>query len=83
MDNKQVFLRDLALLLREIRLIKKLTQEKVTKDTRVHIARLENFHRSMQITTLYKLSDYYGVPVWKILAEVEHGIGLIDELKAK
>jgi transcriptional regulator with XRE-family HTH domain len=48
---------------KELRVNKKLTQLDVVNDTGMTISRIETGNMDITITTIQKLSDYYGITV--------------------
>jgi transcriptional regulator with XRE-family HTH domain len=59
--NDDDILLNLAKRLKELRKVKNVTQEQVSNDTGIHIARIEQGKRDISYTTLLKLAEYFGV----------------------
>ena len=59
--NDDDILLNLAKRLKELRKVKNVTQEQVSIDTGIHIARIEQGKRDISYTTLLKLAEYFGV----------------------
>jgi transcriptional regulator with XRE-family HTH domain len=59
--NDDEILLNLAKRLKELRKDKDVTQEQVSNETGIHIARIEQGKRDITYTTLLKLAEYFSV----------------------
>lgn len=68
-DNK--LLQKIALILKELREEKELSQEEVYNDTNIHIGRIETGKGDITVSTLSALCKYYGIKLSDFLKMVE------------
>jgi transcriptional regulator with XRE-family HTH domain len=68
-DSK--LLQKIALILKELRDEKELTQEEVYNDTNIHIGRIETGKGNISVSTLSTLCTYYGIKFSDFLKRVE------------
>ncbi|MDE3183955.1 MAG: helix-turn-helix transcriptional regulator [Bacteroidota bacterium] len=68
-DNK--LLQKIALVLKELREGKDLTQEEVYNDTNIHIGRIETGKGNINVSTLAALCTYYQIKLSDFLKMVE------------
>ncbi len=59
----------LAKRVKELRSIKGVTQEQATTDTGIHFGRIEQGKRDVTISTIQKLSSYFGVSMHEFLKD--------------
>jgi len=64
-------LQKIALILKELREEKVLSQEEVYNDTNIHIGRIETGKGNINISTLAALCKYYGIKLSDFLKKVE------------
>ncbi|MCH7523772.1 MAG: helix-turn-helix transcriptional regulator [Bacteroidetes bacterium] len=60
-DNKELLLLKLAKRVKELRIIKGVTQEDALNDTGIQFSRIEQGKRDIQLSTLNKLCEYFEV----------------------
>ena len=60
-DN--IFLKKIALRIKELREEKGLTQEDFINDTGIHIGRIETGKRDFSVSTLRKIAKYFNIPI--------------------
>jgi transcriptional regulator with XRE-family HTH domain len=68
-DSKLI--QKIALVLKELRDEKELTQEEVYNDTNIHIGRIETGKGNINVSTLAALCSYYGILFSDFLKRVE------------
>jgi len=64
-------LQKIALILKELREEKKLSQEEVYNDTNIHIGRIETGKGNISVSTLATLCKYYQIKLSDFLKMVE------------
>ena len=64
-------LQKIALILKELRDEKELSQEEVYNDTNIHIGRIETGKGNISVSTLAALCKYYGIKLSDFLKMVE------------
>ena len=69
-DDK--FLQKIAFVIKELREAKYLTQEKVYKDTNIHIGRVETATRNLSVSTLSALCKYFKIRNSEFYKRVEN-----------
>ena len=65
-------LKKIALVIKQIRETKKLTQEQVLLDTSIHIARIETASVNVSVSTLSALCEYFKVPMSEFFKRIEN-----------
>ena len=68
-DNK--LLQKIALILKQIRQEKGLTQDDVLVDTKIHIARIETAKANLTVSTISELCKYYNLKLSDFFKKVE------------
>ena len=70
--NKKL-LKDIAILLKELREERNLTQEDFYNDTNIHIGRIETGRNNISISTLEAICKYYNLSLSKFFILLEKG----------
>ena len=70
--NKKL-LKDIAILLKELREERNLTQEDFYNDTNIHIGRIETGRNNISISTLEAICKYYNLSLSKFFTLLEKG----------
>ncbi len=68
--NDQLITR-IGIRLKQIRIEKGFSQEKVYFDTEIHIGRIETSKYNITVSTLYKLCEYYNVSLEDFFKDIE------------
>lgn len=70
--KNSILLDGTAILLKQLRAAKKLSQQEVSTDTGIHIGRLETGEHNFSLSTLYALCEYYGISLSEFFQRLEN-----------
>jgi transcriptional regulator with XRE-family HTH domain len=65
-------LQTIAIVLKELREDKGLTQEDVFYETKIHIGRIESAKANLTVSTISKLCDFYNIKLSDFFLKVEN-----------
>ncbi len=68
-DSKEKLLLELAKRVKELRKIKRVTQEDALNDTGIQFSRIEQGKRDIQLSTLNKLCEYFDISLKEFFDE--------------
>ncbi len=66
----QAFIERVGKQLKEVRLREKISQYRIDLDLNTTISRIENGKTNISIATLYRLCDYYDIPLSEFFKEM-------------
>ena len=70
-NKDEILLRNIASVLKKLRLAKSLTQADVYSETRIHIGRIESLKANLTIDTLSKICTYFEISLSDFFKKVE------------
>ena len=68
----KILLKKIALIIKELRIEKNLTQESVYNDTNIHIGRIESAKANLSVSTLSMICKYFKISLSEFHKRVEN-----------
>ncbi len=65
-------LKKIAIVIKELREEKGLTQEEVYNDTNIHVGRIETSSSNLTVSSLAALCDYFKIPFSEFFRKIEN-----------